>query len=153
MKKAPSIVLTSVERQHLERWSLAMDVLESRRAMAAKIVLLAAENVANRDIAVRLRTTRKAVGRCRRRFAERRLESIACEPLRGPGKTRKRDRIAAKLAHECELGHMAEAGRDVGALAAALHCSPATLRRAAKQNGIELPRKRHGSARRREDQR
>ena len=76
-KMAVAIDLTDSERRELGS-------LASRRrtaqglAQRARIVLLAAEGVENKNICERVNT----VGKWRRRFAERRMEGLLDEPVR-----------------------------------------------------------------------
>ena len=75
MKIAPKITLTDVERTTLARWSRGRSTA-SRLVLRAKIVLLAAEDKMNRDIAAELATLPKTVSLWRRRFADGRLAGI-----------------------------------------------------------------------------
>jgi transposase-like protein len=51
-----------------------------RLAQRARIVLLAAEGAANKDISLRVDAASNTVGKWRRRFAERRLDGLLDEP-------------------------------------------------------------------------
>ena len=69
------IVLTKAERQELERRE-ATYTDPYWRVVRAKIVLLAAEGLANVDIAARLDTSPQVVHRWRKRFFEQRLKGL-----------------------------------------------------------------------------
>lgn len=81
-KKAVAIELTEEERSELEG-------LVSRRRTAqglaerARIVLLAAEGLENKEIAVRVKAVPNTVGKWRKRFAEHRLDGLTDEPRPG----------------------------------------------------------------------
>ena len=69
------IVLTEAERQELEKREAAYTD-PYWRVVRAKIVLLAAEGLANVDIAARLDTSAQVVHRWRKRFFEQRLKGL-----------------------------------------------------------------------------
>jgi transposase len=81
-KTAVTVVLTESERRELEG-------LASRRrtaqglAQRARIVLLAADGLENKEIAVRVEAAPNTVGKWRRRFAEHRLDGLMDEPRPG----------------------------------------------------------------------
>ncbi len=77
-----SIHLTREERDALQiaarkYTSSYIDVIR------AKIVLYAAEGLENKEIALRLDTSRQIVSKWRKRFFEKRLEGLVEEPRRG----------------------------------------------------------------------
>jgi transposase len=69
------IQLSAAEEAEL-RSRAGQYTLPYREVVRAKIVLLAAEGLANTEIAERLDTTREAVGRWRKRFGEERLAGL-----------------------------------------------------------------------------
>jgi transposase/DNA-binding CsgD family transcriptional regulator len=82
MRVAPEILLTDKERTELKK--LARSKLSSvRLAQRARIVLLAAEGMQNKDIAERLEVGRVQVARWRARYAELRLAGIEHDLPRG----------------------------------------------------------------------
>ncbi|RDK05214.1 IS630 family transposase [Cupriavidus lacunae] len=82
MRVAPEIVLTDAERAELT--SLAEDTGDSpRMAQRARMVLLAAGGMRNKDIAEQLGLGRAQVSRWRERYAQWRLAGIANELPRG----------------------------------------------------------------------
>ena len=75
MRVAPEIVLTEEERDELTK--LARSRLSSvRLALRAKIVLLAANGMQNKEIAEQLKIGRIQVSRWRERYIESRLAGI-----------------------------------------------------------------------------
>ena len=82
MRVAPEIILTSQEQIELTR--LARSGLSSvRLAQRARIVLLAAQGLLNKDIAVQLGVGRVQVSRWRERYAQARLAGIERDLPRG----------------------------------------------------------------------
>ncbi len=82
MRVAPKIVLTEEERTELTR--LVRSALTSvRLAQRARIVLLAADDMKNQDIAARLGVGRVQVSRWRERYAQSRLAGIERDLPRG----------------------------------------------------------------------
>ena len=87
MKRAREISLTDEERQTLRRWSRGRST-PARLVLRAKIVLLAAEGMMNKDIAIELTTAPKTVSLWRTRFADHRLPGIEKDAPRGGRTTR-----------------------------------------------------------------
>ena len=65
MKHARRITLTDDERKTLKRWTRGRRT-PARLVLRAKIVLLAADGMMNKDIAESLKTARKTVSLCAR---------------------------------------------------------------------------------------
>ena len=80
------LVLTTEERESLERWSRRPKTAQAL-AQRARIVLDAATGAANAAVAADLRITRQTVGRWRARFLTKRLDGLLDEPR--PGAPRK----------------------------------------------------------------
>jgi len=76
------IELTEEERAVLERTARA-EKLPFQDVQRARIVLYAADGLADTEIAARLDTSPGLVGRWRRRFAEDRLEGLRDRPRSG----------------------------------------------------------------------
>lgn len=76
------IELTIEERVELERRARA-EKLPYQDVLRARIVLYAAEGIADTEIATRLDTSPGLVGRWRRRFAALRLEGLTDRPRSG----------------------------------------------------------------------
>lgn len=82
-RKSPFIVLlTSDEKKHLQAIARRY-TSQYRDVMRAKIVLLAAEGLSNKDIGQRLDLPRQIVSKWRKRFFERRLAGLQERPRRG----------------------------------------------------------------------
>ena len=82
-RKSPFIVLlTSDEKRQLQAIARRY-TSQYRDVMRAKIVLLAAEGLSNKDIGQRLDLPRQIVSKWRKRFFERRLAGLQERPRRG----------------------------------------------------------------------
>ncbi|HWL93123.1 MAG TPA: helix-turn-helix domain-containing protein [Phycisphaerae bacterium] len=93
MRTAITISLNRTERSTLTRWSDA----GGRLAQRARIVLLAADGLNNKQIAGELGTDEQTVGRWRARFASGRLDGIANEAPRSGRRPRVRERLTEKI--------------------------------------------------------
>ena len=82
-RKSPyRVVLTVDEKRKLQ--SIARKYTSQYRdVMRAKIVLLAAEGLSNKDIGQRLDLPRQIVSKWRKRFFEQRLSGLQERPRRG----------------------------------------------------------------------
>jgi len=82
-RKSPFVFsLSRAEKEHLE--SIARQYTSPYRdVIRAKIVLYAAEDLGNDDIAHRLDLPRQVVSKWRKRFFEKRLEGLEELPRRG----------------------------------------------------------------------
>ena len=81
-----AVVLTAQERRVIESWTRKY-TSPYYHVMRAKIVLLAADGLSNRDIAERLDVPRQIISKWRKRFHELRLAGLedAPRPGRPPG--------------------------------------------------------------------
>jgi transposase len=86
------IELTDAERDRLEAWSRRPKTAQAL-ALRSRIVLAAAEGLANGEIAERERISRPTVTKWRNRFAERRLEGLLDEPRPGRPRTVTDDQV------------------------------------------------------------
>ena len=77
------VELSPEERETLERWARRRKSSQAL-ALRCRIVLGAAEGMANVDIAAELGCHAATVGKWRRRFAERRLDGLSDDPRPGP---------------------------------------------------------------------
>ena len=93
MRMANVIVLDEGERQALRRLADSTNVRLSRRA---RIVLLAAEGLSNKEIAVRLEIEPHTVGRWRTRFSVVRVMGVKAEAKRS-GRPRRQGAVAQKI--------------------------------------------------------
>ena len=82
MRRAPCIELTTEEHTALQRTARSSRS-NVREVFRARIVLLAAEGMENRDIAQQLGTGPDSVSKWRSRFAEKRIASLVDRPGRG----------------------------------------------------------------------
>src|SRR5438309_12066581 len=80
------IRLTDEERDRLEAWSRRPKTAQAL-ALRSRIVLAAADGLANGEIAQRERISRPTVTKWRNRFAEQRLEGLLDEPRPGRPRT------------------------------------------------------------------
>lgn len=135
MRVAPAIQLDDEERRTLESWSDQFD-RSRRRALRARIVLLAAEGETNLGIADRLGIDRRVAGRWRRRFVTGRLAGIEREAPRR-GTTPAQDRLTRRIL-ETTLTVPPPSGRywTTRTLAAALGVSRSRVHRVWSQRGI-----------------
>jgi hypothetical protein len=76
------VELTAEERRELKHRA-ACYTLAHKDVQRAKLILHAADGLANVEIARRLEMTPEAVGRWRRRFCEQRLEGLKDKPRSG----------------------------------------------------------------------
>jgi transposase len=96
LRIAPPIELTDEDRQTLDRWSRGRST-PARLVLRARIVLSAAEGIANTLIAEKLGTDRLLVGKWRKRFAERGLAGIAKDAPRGGRPSITRQAMTARI--------------------------------------------------------
>ena len=82
MRVAPQIVLSPEEKEVLTAWSRGRRT-PSRLVLRAKVVLLAAESMYSKDIAVATGCSRPTVGLWRDRFAQERVAGIEKDAPRG----------------------------------------------------------------------
>ena len=82
-KKSPyTVLLTSDEKKQLQAIARKY-TSQYRDVMRAKIVLLAAKGLSNKDIGQRLDLPRQIVSKWRKRFFEQRLAGLQERPRRG----------------------------------------------------------------------
>jgi transposase len=136
MRAAPAITLSDSDRLTLERWARGRST-PARLVLRAKITLLAAFGLRNKEIARELHCATKTVCLWRRRFAQHRIPGIEKDARRG----RKRDptsevlvrQIIHKTLHEAPPYRSRWSTRS---LAAALGTSPAMVQRVWKTHGL-----------------
>jgi len=85
-RKPVVVELSDEERETLQRWA-RRHTSSQALALRCRIVLGAAEGMANVDIAEKLGCHFATVGKWRNRFAERRLDGLCDEPRPGPPRT------------------------------------------------------------------
>jgi len=96
MRRACEIRLTGEDKATLERWSRSRST-EARLVERARIVLLAADGLENKDIAVDVGVTRATVSRWRNRFAERGIPGIEKDAPRGGRPPKTRDQLVRQI--------------------------------------------------------
>lgn len=136
MRIAPVIELSEVQRATLRRWARSRKT-EVRLVQRAKIVLLAADHLSNKEIARQLGTDPGTVGRWRRRFAAGGLEAIQKEAP-GPGRApspRLVSRILKKTTQEKPPGGATH--WSTRTLAAAVGTGKDTVQRVWKQHHLQ----------------
>ncbi len=136
MRIAVRLVLTDEERLRLERWARGRRTAV-RLAERARIVLLAADGLGDKEIAAREACDRRTAARWRKRFATHGLAGIESDAPR-PGAGR-------RISHE-KLAHVVDTMRggpppggkrwSTRALARAVGLSEASIRRIWRAQGI-----------------
>ena len=127
-KTAVGIDLTDSERRELES-------LASRRktaqglAQRARIVLHAAEGVANKDISLRLGAAPNTVGKWRRRFAEHRMAGLYDEPRPGAPRQIGDDEVAEVVRQTLEATPPDATHWSLRSMAKAAGFAPSTIHR------------------------
>jgi transposase len=137
MRVACQITLTDDERETLRRWSRGRRT-PARLVTRAKIVLLAAEGMQNKDIATEVGTDRLSVSRWRRRFAEQRLAGIEKDAPRSGRKPTRRDKVARLIIERTTQTRPANATHwSTRTLGKELGVSPSMVHRVWKANGLK----------------
>lgn len=134
MRVAPDIVLT--EEEHAELAKLVRSKLSSvRLAQRARIVLLAAEGIQNKVIALQLGVGRVQVARWRERYAEARLAGIERDLPRGapPAKVN----VARLVELTTQTKPVAATHWSTRTMAAELGVSAASVSRHWRANGLK----------------
>ncbi len=96
MRVAQDIRLTKKERTTLERWLQGRRV-SVRQRDRARMVLLAADGMSNKTIAMEMRVKAHTVGRWRSRFAELRLGGIEKDLPRGGRPRSQREQLESRI--------------------------------------------------------
>jgi transposase len=141
-KPSVPIVLTTEERQKLEETS-HMRTAPYRAVQRARLILLAAEGMANKAIAEEVELSRAMVVQWRKRFAQLRLEGLQDMPRRGTAPRYGEDterRILTQLENPPPAGYSSWSGK---LLAQALgDVSSHHVWRVLRRRGIYLQRRR-----------
>jgi len=137
MRMACQIELTDQERKTLERWSRGRRT-QARVVMRAKIVLLAAVGMRNKDIAAEVGTDRLTVGRWRCRFANMRLAGIEKDAPRSGRRATRREQVSRLIVDRTIQTLPANATQwSVRTLAKEVGVSPSMVHRVWKANGLK----------------
>lgn len=137
MRHACEIVLDTREHLTLEKWSKGR-MTPARVVTRARIVLLAATGMENKDIAVELGIGRDTVGQWRRRFLERRLAGLVKDAPRGGRKPTRREAVARLIVERTTQTKPANATHwSTRTLAKELGVSPSMVQRVWLANGLK----------------
>lgn len=137
MRVAPQIALTDDERARLEAWARGRRT-EVRLVLRAKIVLLAATGLQNKEVAAELGTTPATVCLWRARFAKRRIEGIEKDAPRGGRKSTVRVVVEAEVVRRTTQEKPSNATHwSTRTMAKAMKVSEATVRRIWKAHGLK----------------
>jgi len=137
MRVAPKIELSPDEKTILSKWSRGRST-PARLVLRAKVVLLAAEGVQSREIALRLKTSRQTVGLWRSRFAARRCAGIEKDAPRGGRHPRIREKVEPLIVHKTTQEKPANATHwTVRTLAKELGIDRSMVHRVWRANGLK----------------
>jgi transposase len=137
MRRACEIVLDAQERSTLEKWSRGR-MTPVRVVMRARVVLLAATGMENKDIAMELGIGRDTVGQWRRRFSERRLAGLVKDAPRGGRKPTRRGAVERLIVERTTQTEPASATHwSTRTLARELGVSPSMVQRVWQANGLK----------------
>lgn len=137
MRIAQKIELAERERKTLERWARGRRT-PARWVKRAKIVLLASENMTNKNIATRVGTDRRTVGRWRQRFTRMRLGGLEKDAPRGGRRPVRREKVTRRIIERTTQTLPANATHwSVRTLAQELTVSPSMVHRVWKANGLK----------------
>ena len=137
MRVAPAIELSPDERRVLERLARGRRT-EVRLAEQAKMILLAADGMLNKDIATQLGTTAKRVGLWRTRYSQEGLRGIEKDRPRGGRPPAARMDLEALIIEKTTQETPADATHwSTRSLAAELGISREMVRRVWKANGLK----------------
>ena len=127
-KRAVAIDLTDSERGELGSLAARRKTAQGL-AERARIVLLAAEGVENKDICMRLGASPNTVGKWRRRFAERRMEGLLDEPRPGAPRQIGDDEVAEIVRMTLEATPRDATHWSLRSMARAVGLAPSTIHR------------------------
>lgn len=135
-KPAVSITLTDWERRELESLSRCRKTGQGL-ARRARIVLLAAEGLENKQIVDEVKATANTVGMWRKRFSERRLEGLHDEPRPGAPREIGDDEIAEIVRRTLEETPPGSTHWSLRSMAAACGHAPSTVHRVWQAFGLQ----------------
>jgi transposase len=137
MRVAPPVVLSTEDREHLERLARGRK-MAARVVERARIVLLAAEGKQNREIAEILRVTRRTVGVWRGRFVKQRLEGILKDaPRVGRRRTISDEVVQEVVRKTTQETPVAGTHWSTRSLAKVMGLSPSTIGRIWRKHGLK----------------
>jgi len=130
-------MLTDEERDILTRWSRGRST-PTRLVLRAKIVLLAASGMQNKQIAPQVKTDRFTVARWRSRFAQERLAGIEKDAPRSGRKATRRNQVTARIIERTTQTRPVNATHwSVRTLAKELNVSESMVHRVWKANNLK----------------
>ena len=135
-RTAVTINLTSSERAELEGLAARRRTAQGL-ARRARIVLLAADGLENRDICAELDLDANTVGKWRRRYADGRLEGLMDEPRSGAPRQIGDDEIAETIRLTLETTPRQATHWSLRSMAAAVGHAPSTIHRIWKAFGLQ----------------
>lgn len=142
MRTAPKIVLSDPEQVTLNRWARSQ-ISSVRLARRARIVLLAAEDKTNKQIAEQMKIRPNTVCRWRRRFADLRCAGIERDAPRGGRLPRQRAQQARRIIEATTQTRPKNGTHwSTRTLAAHLGTSVSMVQRVWKANGLQPHRSR-----------
>lgn len=137
MRIACPIMMTNKEHEILKRYSRGRSIA-ARLVMRAKIVLLAAMGLRNKNIAEQMGTDRLTVARWRLRFSRLRLAGIEKDAPRGGRKPTRRNAVARQIIDRTTQTVPANATHwSVRTLSEELGVSASMVHRVWKANGLK----------------
>lgn len=137
MKVAPTISLTTEEKQTLTTWSRGRST-PARLVLRAKIILAAAACLMNKEIAVQCGTSKKTVSLWRTRFAEQRLAGIEQDaPRPGRSSTIAKEVVAEIIHKTTQVQPHAATQWSTRTMAKAVGVSKATVQRVWSAHGLK----------------
>ncbi len=137
MRVAPEIVLSSEEREQLERFARGRSTA-ARLVQRARIVLLASEGKENREIAMELGIVRHTVGRWRSRYAQLGLAGIEKDSPRSGRLPRITKEAVQEVIRKTTQETPANATHwSTRSMARATGLSAATIRRIWRRHGLK----------------
>ena len=133
---AVSIELSAFERDELEGLARRRRTAQGL-ARRARIVLLAAAGLENKQIAMELGTTQDTVGKWRRRFAERCLDGLYDEPRPGAPRRIGDDEVAETIRRTLEETPADATHWSLRSMARAVGHAPSTIHRIWRAFGLQ----------------
>jgi transposase len=137
MRRARPITVNDKDRKTLERWSRGRRT-PARLVIRARIVLLAAEELENKDIALGLDTDVNTVGRWRNRFAEHGIAGIEKDAPRGGRPPTRRQSLVRAILNKTTRETPSNATHwSTRSLASELGCNHMMVQRVWQANGLQ----------------
>lgn len=137
MRVAQGIILSKKELTTLHQWSQGRRV-SVRQSERARMILLAAEGMLNKEIAIRMGVKAHTVGRWRSRFAELRLTGIEKDLPRGGRPRDQREQLESEIIRKTTQETPENATHwSTRTLAQELSVSQSMIHRVWKANGLK----------------